>query len=84
MYHLRLKGDHYQMGVKRGKIFQKCKISFPLHLDEFQLEHGKQSEKILKDFFPRGLCRNKRRERYHRRRLRHICFMDVVHGLLYV
>ena len=52
MYHLRLKGDHYQMGVKRGKIFQKCKISFPLHLDEFQLEHGKQSEKILKDYFP--------------------------------
>lgn len=49
MYHLRLKGDHYQMGVKRGKIFQKCKISFPLHLDEFQLEHGKQSEKILND-----------------------------------
>ena len=24
MYHLRLKGGHYQMGVKRGKIFQKC------------------------------------------------------------
>lgn len=52
MYHLRLKGDYYQMGVKRGKIFQKCKISFPLHLDQFQLEHGKQSEKILKDYFP--------------------------------
>ena len=52
MYHLRLKGDHYQMGVKRGKIFQKCQISFPLHLDNFQLKHGKQSEKILKDFFP--------------------------------
>lgn len=52
MYHLRLKGDHYQMGVKRGKIFQKCKISFPLHLDEFQLKHGKQSEKILRAFFP--------------------------------
>ena len=52
MYHLRLKGDHYQMGVKRGKIFQKCQMSFPLHLDKFQLEHGKQSEKILKDYFP--------------------------------
>ena len=52
MYHLRLKGDHYQMGVKQGKIFQKCQISFPLHLDKFQLEHGKQSEKMLKDFFP--------------------------------
>lgn len=33
MYHLRLKGDHYQMGVKRGNIFQKAHISFPLQLD---------------------------------------------------
>ena len=40
MYHLRLKGEHYQMGVKRGTIFQKANISFPLHLDSFQLEHG--------------------------------------------
>lgn len=52
MYHLRLKGSHYQMGIKRGKIFMKSKISFPLHLDEFQMKHGKQSEKILKEFFP--------------------------------
>ena len=46
MYHLRLKGEHYQMGVKRGTIFQKSNISFPLHLDTFQLNHGKESEKI--------------------------------------
>lgn len=52
MYHLRLRGDHYQMGVKLGSIFQKEKISFPLCLDKFQIEHGKQSEKILKEFFP--------------------------------
>lgn len=52
MYHLRLKGDHYEMGVKRGKIFKKCQITFPLRLDGFQLEHGKQSEKILRKFFP--------------------------------
>lgn len=52
MYHLRLKGEHYQMGVKRGMIFNKGKIAFPLHLDEFQLQHGKESEKILKKFFP--------------------------------
>ena len=52
MYHLRLKGTHYEMGVKRGKIFNKCGITFPLHLDEFQLLHGTQSEKILKEFFP--------------------------------
>ena len=52
MYHLRLKGGHYEMGVKRGKIFQKCQVSFPLHLDEFQLEHGKRSEAALRKYFP--------------------------------
>ncbi|MCI9589833.1 MAG: acyl-CoA--6-aminopenicillanic acid acyl-transferase [Lachnospiraceae bacterium] len=52
MYHLRLKGGHYEMGVKRGKIFNRGKISFPLQLDDFQLEHGKQSEAVLKMFFP--------------------------------
>lgn len=52
MYHLRLKGSYYEMGVKRGKIFNRGKISFPLQLDDFQLEHGKQSEVILRKFFP--------------------------------
>ena len=52
MYHLRLKGNHYQMGVKRGNIFKKGGITFPLHLDEFQMKHGKESEKILNKFFP--------------------------------
>ena len=52
MYHLRLKGSHYEMGVKRGNIFNKGQLSFPLQLDNFQLEHGKQSEKILRTFFP--------------------------------
>ena len=52
MYHLRLKGDHYQMGVKRGRIFQKSNVRFPLHLDEFQLVYGKKSEQILRKFFP--------------------------------
>lgn len=52
MYHLRLKGDHYQMGVKRGKIFQRSNIIFPLHLDEFQMEYGKKSEQLLRVFFP--------------------------------
>lgn len=50
MYHLRLKGDHYQMGVKRGKIFQKSKVAFPLHLDEFQLNYGKKSEQTMKTY----------------------------------
>ena len=52
MYHLRLKGDHYEMGVKRGKILKKYKVSFPLQLDEFQLEHGKKSEAALRKYFP--------------------------------
>ena len=52
MYHLRLKGDHYEMGVKQGKIFNRGQVTFPLQLDGFQLEHGKQSEVILRKFFP--------------------------------
>lgn len=52
MYHLRLKGDHYQMGAKRGKIFHKSNVTFPLHLDEFQLDYGRKSEQILRKFFP--------------------------------
>lgn len=52
MYHLRLKGNHYQMGVKRGKIFQRSNVIFPLHLDEFQIEYGKKSEQLLRRFFP--------------------------------
>lgn len=52
MYHLRLKGEHYQMGVKRGNIFKRSKIYFPLKLDDFQIEHGKRSEEILRAYFP--------------------------------
>lgn len=40
------------MGVKRGNIFNKCGIIFPLCLDDFQLEHGIKSEKILNHYFP--------------------------------
>lgn len=52
MYHLRLKGDYYEMGEKRGRIFNRGQISFPLQLDEFQLAHGKQSEAVLRAYFP--------------------------------
>ena len=52
MYHLRLKGDHYEMGVKRGNIFNKCGITFPLNLDDFQKQSGYESEKQLQKFFP--------------------------------
>lgn len=30
------------MGVKRGKMFDRGGISFPLHLDDFQMEHGRE------------------------------------------
>ena len=75
MHHLRLQGDHYEMGVKRGKIFNKSRITFPFQLDDFQLEHGKQSEEILRKFFPE-VCEEIRGVLF--------CFMDVVHGLLHV
>lgn len=52
MYHLKCKGTHYEMGAKRGKIFIRSGISFPLKLDDFQLAHGRESEKILREFFP--------------------------------
>lgn len=52
MYHLRFKGTHYDMGVKRGNIFRKCNVLFPLNMDEYQLKHGYESEKILRKFFP--------------------------------
>ncbi len=52
MYHLRLRGKHYEMGRKRGNIFKKQHISFPLCLDDFQFRHGTESETILHTFFP--------------------------------
>ncbi len=52
MYHLRVKGSHYEMGAGRGSIFKKCGIKSPLNPDDFQLSHGIESEKILKDYFP--------------------------------
>ena len=52
MHYLTLEGSHYQMGAQRGRIFQENHITFPLGLDGFQLEHGRKSEKILREFFP--------------------------------
>ena len=53
MYHLRIKGNQYEMGVKRGKIFNKCGITFPLNLDDFQKRYGYESEKQLQKFSPK-------------------------------
>ncbi|MDD3106268.1 MAG: C45 family autoproteolytic acyltransferase/hydrolase [Bacilli bacterium] len=51
MYHLRFKGSHYEAGFKRGSIFKKYKVSFPIHLDSFQMDYGiKAGEALLKVF----------------------------------
>jgi len=53
MYHLRLKGSHYEMGRKLGRIFERTQIKFPLEkLDSFQRKFGTASGAVLKDFFP--------------------------------
>ncbi|UTY32749.1 C45 family autoproteolytic acyltransferase/hydolase [Treponema putidum] len=53
MYHLRLKGSHYEMGKKLGHIFLKAGIMFPLQkLDDFQRQFGTASGAVLKNFFP--------------------------------
>lgn len=53
MYHWRLKGSHYEMGQKTGRIFLKAGIKFPLEkLDGFQRKIGTASGLILKEFFP--------------------------------
>lgn len=54
MYHLRLKGSHYEMGRKLGRIFERTQIKFPLEkLDGFQRKFGTASGAVLKDFFPK-------------------------------
>lgn len=52
MYHWRLKGQPYQNGAKIGNIFQRCNARFPIVLDDFQLNYGIESGKLLKQYFP--------------------------------
>ena len=52
MNHLSFKGDHYEMGVMRGKLLKESGITIPLYLDEFQRKHGEMSEPLLRKFFP--------------------------------
>jgi predicted choloylglycine hydrolase len=52
MYHPRFKGSHYSMGLKMGNILRKCNARFPIKLDPFQTEFGKESGLLLKKFFP--------------------------------
>ncbi|PKN68677.1 MAG: acyl-CoA--6-aminopenicillanic acid acyl-transferase [Deltaproteobacteria bacterium HGW-Deltaproteobacteria-12] len=52
MYHPRLKGDHYAMGLKMGNIFKKNNVQFPINLDSFQNKFGKESGMLLGQYFP--------------------------------
>jgi predicted choloylglycine hydrolase len=52
MYHPRFKGTHYEMGRKLGNVFKTCNAQFPIKLDQFQIQFGRESGKLLKKFFP--------------------------------
>ena len=54
MYHPRFKGDHYQMGLKCGRMLKRNNVQlFGLgDLDDFQINYGTQSEKIVRAQFP--------------------------------
>lgn len=54
MYHISLKGSHYDAGYKMGSIFKKYNIHFPIILDEFQLSFGKKAGLELLKYFPEG------------------------------
>lgn len=54
MYHLRLKGSHYEAGFKRGSIFKKFGVTFPIKLDNFQKAYGEKAGLVLKKYFPEG------------------------------
>lgn len=52
MYHPRFKGKHYEIGQKQGNIFKKNGVRFSIKLDSFQREFGRESNKVLKEYFP--------------------------------
>lgn len=52
MYHPRFMGNPYLMGQKMGNIFKRSHAQFPIKLDPFQTEFGKESGKLLKKYFP--------------------------------
>lgn len=52
MYHPRFSGNHYEMGRKLGKIFNKSNARFPIKLDPFQRKHGRECGVLLKKHFP--------------------------------
>lgn len=54
MYHPRFKGNHFDIGLKFGKILRKKNIDFDkiIRLDDFQTDFGKKSQTILSNVFP--------------------------------
>jgi predicted choloylglycine hydrolase len=52
MYHPGFKGNHYLMGQKMGNIFKRANATFPVNLDRFQKQFGKESGILLHRFFP--------------------------------
>lgn len=56
MYYPRLKGKHYEMGKRIGSVFKKYDTKFPINLDSFQIEFGKESGKLLKQYFPEAVA----------------------------
>ena len=52
MYHWRLSGQPYEIGKKIGTIFNRCNANFPINLDNFQLQYGIESGKLLEKYFP--------------------------------
>ena len=56
MYHPRFKGSHYMMGRKMGNIFKKYNAHFPIKLDQFQTEFGRESGILLKQYFPEAVA----------------------------
>ena len=54
MYHPRFKGRHYDIGFRFGSILKRNNIELKgiEELDEFQLNYGAESEKILRQYFP--------------------------------
>ena len=54
MYHPRFNGNHYDIGLKLGKILKKKNIDFDksIRLDAFQKDFGKKSQILLSNVFP--------------------------------
>lgn len=55
MYKLNFEGKHYEMGQKLGDFFLEHKTQFPIKLNKFQTEHGKESIKFLNKYFPEAI-----------------------------